>query len=299
GTGYIYNGQSFAYDPTPLATFNPKYTATNYNTTLRIRMDALGNEFLQMAYNKDNRVATNDAFKTFFKGMTLMPGTGNTCIYGYAYTPTLQLYYHDSNTPDIGQSYTFKHTPNVDLFYNRLKNDRSGTNLSPLKFAYQEIPATQTNNESYVMTGVELMSKIKFPYLNMIHSTYPNFAINRAILEIHPKPLTYNLFFKLPTDLVLYQTNYTNVPGTVISYQGTSIPQIASPHVDYESNLSTYYQFNITDFVTNQLKVNYFDEAALILTSPRSLSGNRTERLVLDNKYSSYTIILKLYVTLF
>ena len=164
---------------------------------------------------------------------------------------------------------------------------------------YQEIDATLTNNESYVLTGIELMSKIKFPYLNAIKAAYPNFAVNKAELIIRPKANTYNPLFRLPNELVLYKTNQTNIPGGLITYTGSTVPEIINPFVDYESNLETYYKFEVTDFVQDQLKTSFYNETALMLASPRAYSGNRTERLVLDNNPTSYTITLKLYLTIF
>ena len=149
------------------------------------------------------------------------------------------------------------------------------------------------------MTGVELMTKIKFPYLNSIKVAYPNFAVNRAELIIHPKMNTFNPMFHLPSELVLYTTNQSNISGAPIAYTGTSFTEVINPVVDYESNLSTYYKFEVTDFVQDQLKTSSYNETALMLASPRTYSGNRTEKLVLDNNPASYTITLKLYLTIF
>ncbi len=84
-----------------------------------------------------------------------------------------------------------------------------------------------------------------------------------------------------------------------IAYTGTSIAEVINPVVDYESNISTYYKFEVTDFIQDQLKTSFYNGTALMLASPRSYSGNRTEKLVLDNNPYSYTITLKLYLTIF
>jgi hypothetical protein len=299
GTAYIYNGQAFAHEATELATNTIGYSTGN-GANLRVNLDdALGQEFLNLAYANDNRVATNEAFKTYFKGLALVPDAANKSVFGYGRKPVMKLYWHDSDNPTTPRIYTFKHTSGTDLFFNQIKNDRTSTTLSSLKNIYQEIDATQTNNEAFVVTGLELMTKIKFPYLNDIKAAYPNFAINKAELIIQPKNNTYSKFYRLPTDLVLYRTDMTNIPGAIISYTGTAIPEIVSPVVDYEANIGTYYKFEVTDYIQDQLKTSFYNQTALMLTSPRSYSGNRTEKLVLDNNPSSYTIKLKLYLTIF
>jgi hypothetical protein len=297
GTSYIYNGQTFVHETSALALNNIRYSSAN-GQKLRVRMDTFGLELFNYAKDNDNRVATNDAFKTYFKGLALLPDAANKSVFGYG-VPFLRLYYHDSDNPTTVKSYSFKHVANTDLFFNQMKNNRTSTNLASLKNIYQEIDATLTNNESYVMTGVELMTKIKFPYLNAIKAAYPNFAVNKAELIIHPKMNTYNPKFRLPTELVLYTTNQTNIAGAPIAYTGTSVAEVINPVVDYESNFSTYYKFEVTDFIQDQLKTSFYNGTALMLASPRSYSGNRTEKLVLDNNPASYTITLKLYLTIF
>lgn len=298
GSTYIYNGQAFELEASPLATAAVAYTNFSGNK-LRIRLQATGQELFDLAEGRDNRVANNAAFREYFKGLALIPDLGNKSIFGYSRTPTLTLYYRDTDNPNISKTYTFKHVANTDVFFNQMKNDRSSTAISGLTEIYKEISSSQTGDESYVMTGVELMTKIKFPHLNDIREAYPNFAVNRAELIIQPKADSYSQLFRLPTDLVLYETNTTNIPGAIITYTGTSVPEIINPFIDYESNRNTYYKFEVTDFIQKQLATSFYNETALMLTSPRSLSGNRTEKLVLDSRISSSTVKLKLYLTIF
>lgn len=298
GSTALYNGQAFAHDALPLATNTIRYSTAN-GQKLRIRMDALGAEIFQLALDLDDRVATNDAFKNYFKGLALVSDQANQSIFGYTRGPVFTLYYHDTDNETTVKTYTFKHTPGKELYFNQLKNDRTSTALAPLKEIYQEIDATLTGNEAYMMTGVELLAKIKFPTLNSIKAVYPNFAVNKAVLVIHPKKGSYNQLFRLPTSIGLYKTNQTNIPGSAITYTGTAVTEIINPNVDYEDNYATYYQFEITDFIQDQLKSSFYNETALLLASPRTVSGSRTEKLVLDNNTSSNTIKLKLYLTIF
>ncbi len=297
GTSNIYNGQTFAHEATELTLNNIRYSTAN-GQNLRVRMDSFGLEIFNYALAFDDRVATKDAFKNYFKGLAFVPDAANKSVFGYT-SPLLKLYYHDTDNPTTVKSYTFKHVANTDLFFNQIKNNRTSTNLANLKNIFEEVDATLTNNEAYLMTGVELVSKIKFPYLNTIKAAYPNFAVNKAELIIHPKKNSFNPLYRLPNELVLYKTNQTNIPGATVAYTGTAISELVNPFVDYESNLSTYYKFEVTDFVQDQLKTKYYNQAALILASPRAYSGGRTEKLVLDNDPSSYTITLKLYLTIF
>jgi hypothetical protein len=143
------------------------------------------------------------------------------------------------------------------------------------------------------------MPKIKFPYINEIKSMYSAYAIVKAELMIHPKEDTYNDFFHLPKDLVLYETDRSNISGSIVYYNGNTVYQEVSPSVDAESNTLTYYKFDITDFIQKQLKTSVYNNAALLLASRPSKSGNRTEKLVLDSIHPTYNIKLKLYITIF
>ena len=299
GTPYIYNGQTFAHESASIATNNIGYSTGN-GANLRIKLaHGFGQELFDLAVDNADQVATNDAFKNYFKGIALIPDATNKSVFGYTKNPVMKLYWRDLDNPSVVRFYTFKYNLNKDLTFNQIKNDRTSTPFASLTNIYQEIDATLTNNEAIVLTGVELMTKIKFPYLNEIKAAHPNFAVNRAELIIQPKNNSYSQFYKLPTELVLYRTDLTNIPGALITYTGTSSPEIISPVVDYESNIGTYYKFEVTDFVQDQLKTSFYNQAALMLTSPRAYSGNRAEKLVLDNNPSSYTIKLKLYLTIF
>ncbi|MBC7485857.1 MAG: DUF4270 family protein, partial [Cytophagaceae bacterium] len=122
GTPYIYNGQTFAHATTEIASNNIGYSTGN-GANLRINLDTvLGQEFLDFAKDNDDRIATNDAFKNYFKGVALLPDVTNQSVFGYAKTPVMKLYWHDSDNPTVVRFYSFKYNANKDYTFNQIKN---------------------------------------------------------------------------------------------------------------------------------------------------------------------------------
>lgn len=296
GSSYLFNGSFFSYDVSALGS---KSFVFNDNTTeLKIRIDGLGNDLFNLAKVNDYRVATTAAFKDYLKGLVLISGSSNESVYGYNLNPVMRMYYHDSESPQTQKTYDFTYNSSSDIRFNRITNDRSGTAINSLQELYQEINSSQTNNESYLLTGIELMPKIKFPTLKNLKAQFPLMVVNAAYLIIHPKENTYSEKFYLPERLVLYTTNNTNKPDTIVSYYNSSTAQVISPQVDYESANLTHYTFNVTDYAIKQLESESYNDAGLILAPIQSESGNRTERLVLENNHNNkYRVKLKLYVT--
>jgi hypothetical protein len=298
GISYLFNGMSFRYDPIAIATKSFRFTETEYDE-LRIKIsDQIGLELFDLAKNEDINISTSELFKQYFKGIVMVPDVNNTSIYGYTKKFELKLYYHDIINPGDAKVYSFGYH-DQDLSFNQIINDRTNTALAGLKERYQEVTSTSTQNEAYLLTGIDLMAKLKFPYVNEIKSMYTAYAINKAELVIHPKEGTYTDFFYLPKDLVLYETDRSNTSESIVYYSGTTIYQEVSPSVDAESNALTYYKFDITDFIQKQLKTSAYNHTALLLASRPSKSGNRTERLILDSIHPTYNIKLKLYITIF
>lgn len=296
GSTNLYNNSTFTYDPSPLG--SSKVAFNQYGNELHVKLsDVFGTELFDLAKTQDFKVSQNQYFKSYFNGLVLIPGSNDKSIYGYELNPVMRLYYHDSENPFTILYYDFVHNTTNDIHFNNITHDKSSTLLSGLTETYQEISSDKTNEEAYLLTGVELFPKITFPHLADFKNQNPNVAVNFAQLIIHPKDKTFNQQFYLPSRMVLYVANNGNKPDSLIRYASSINTEIVTPNVDYEDINNTYYTYDITDFMKNKLQLKGYEDACLLMGSLLSESEGRVEKLILDNNNQNYSIQLKLYLT--
>jgi hypothetical protein len=298
----LYNSSSFQYDPIPLAT-ETLLIKDFPDHKVHINVNGFGANLFNLAYSKDFRVATNSSFMDFFRGLVIVPDASvDKAIYGYSLNPVMRLYYHDSADPTTQKYYDFVYKSS-NIRFNRITNDRSGKKVAPLKTIYDEISSSQTDDEAYLLTGINLFPKIEIPYLNSIRKTYPRAFISKAALVITPEKNSYDQNYYPATLLSLYQTDLSNIPTTIINYPNSIQPEVITPYIDWEVEENTNYTFDITDFIALQIKdtINSnISSKALILGSNSILSSGRAETLILKaNDVNLKSIKLKLYFSVF
>jgi hypothetical protein len=303
----LYNSSFFSYDPSPVGSksfylqdpLNPEAA----NPEIRVKLDddpLFGPDLFNRAKNNEFHITTNDYFKELVKGLVIVPDPSNTSILGYSLNPVMRLYYHDNADPATVKSYDFGLKSFKDIYFNRITNDRSSTNISSLKNNYNEVPSSNSNNESYVLTGINLFTKINFPYLNQVRQMYPNCYISKAFLVIHPKVNTYDKYYSLPNELSLFNTDQTNFPGNIITYKGMDLAQVVNPKVYWATPENTEYTFELTNFVSAELENRLYSRKGLFLGSAAVLSNDRAEKLTLSaNDLTNKNIKLVMYLSVF
>jgi hypothetical protein len=300
----LYNSSSFQYDPSVLSD-TIFYIKDFPDHKVHIPLNRLfGKNLFDMAYARDFRVANNASFMDYFRGLVIVPdATVDKAIYGYSLNPVMRLYYHDNNDPFTQKYYDFVYHSNY-LHFNRITNDRSAIpGLASLKNIYDEINSSQTSDEAYLLTGLNLFPKIQIPYLGNIKKSYPRVFISKATLVITPEKNSYDQSYYPATLLSLYQTDLNNIPTSIINYSNSIQPEVISPYIDWEIEENTNYTFDVTDFIAAQLKDtlnNAMSSKALILGSNSILSSGRAETLILKaNNATLKSIKFKLYFSIF
>jgi hypothetical protein len=301
----LYNGSSFAYDPTAIGTKsiylqNPS-DPESINREIRVKLnDTFGSSLFNLAKDNDYHIYSNEYFKELLKGLVLVPDPGNESILGYSTNPFMRLYYHDDADPTTSRTYDFVKRES-DIHFNRITNDRSSTNLSSLQKIYEEVPSKLTNNTSYTLTGINLFTKFNFPYLNQIRRQYPNAYVTKAFLVIHPQVNSFDENYYLPNQLALFNTDYTNYPGTILGYKDLAVAQVVDPNVYLAIPEKSEYTFEITEFVTSEMETVVYSRKGLFLGSPTSVSGIRAERLSIpaNTLSNNNNVKLVLYLSVF
>jgi hypothetical protein len=302
----LYNSSSFSYNSTSLGTksvylINPLNPVTP-SPEMRVTLNdpTLGPNLFNLAKSEDFHITTNEYFKELVKGLVIVPDPANVSILGYSLNPVMRLYYHDDADPGTVRSYDFVKKFS-DIHFNRITNDRTSTSLSSLKQIYDEVPSSQSNNTSYMLTGINLFTKINFPHLSDIRRLYPNCYVSKAFLIIHPKVNSFDQNYSLPNQLILYHTDQTNYPGTILSYKDLpALFQVVNPIVYYATPENSQYSFEITDFISTEIANPIYSRKGLLLASPFGLSNIRAEKLAIAaNNSSNKNVKLVIYLSVF
>lgn len=309
-----YNTGSVSYEDAPIGSVT--FSGSAYmpkDTTIRVRLsNDLGNEVIGMAgqYWKD--------FASTFNGLALIPGTiNNAAILGFrnrlndkesSPVAILRLYYKSDGTQ---KSYDFV----VGHYFNQIQSDRSSTALASIQKPYDSIPASQTDEETYVQGGIGLMTKIEFSNIQKLKEK-GNIAINSAQLIIEPVEGTYNSFTPLPPQLILYQVS--DQGKLLKNSNGYGIPMLGgynlgTPLIAVYNTTTKSYVFDLGGSIQQILRkpqatfkaylsvpsifLNPLFGDSNIIRPSTSLEDN-THRLVLgSSRRNSNAIKLKIYYT--
>ena len=163
----------------------------------------------------------------------------------------LVLHYHIIDEKENEQELTF--TPNTSTQFNHYEHDRSGTAMKPFPPGQKEIPSSQLDNRGVLFGGLGWYARLEFPYINNILMQGEQVAIESALLKIYPEPGTFSATNALPDSLYLYIADENNVvTDAVTDYLGEEVQSGTLVKDDtYDEN--TYYYFDITSFMQQEL----------------------------------------------
>ncbi|MDR2287131.1 MAG: DUF4270 domain-containing protein [Prevotellaceae bacterium] len=295
GTEVYYNTTSFQYDPVPLAEasfpIRPGNTAWGMSIDggipidpVRVRLpDALGQEMFDKILNKEDEFDKSDNFLDYFKGLALVAGDEVETIVAFNADTTfkINLYYHVEEIFKTDKVITF--SINTANQFNNITSDRTGTNLlaEAFKDNENEIDSYMTGNQSFIAAGDGLYTKIEFPNLHDILLTSTYGIIERATLEVRPVYGTYQEYTTLPSSLVIYASSLSGEAQSLTDSQGQT--QTGNLVIDPQFWDNTFYSFDVTAFVQDQISAPESQKMALTLKFSDNEMKNSTQRLVIGN----------------
>ncbi len=295
--GSLYNTSFFSYDENRLGSisFNPK---PNLHDTLEIRLDdKLGQELVGLLKDEADQVSSSDDFVEYFKGLTVVPDENNSCILSFSSTDSLinfRLYTHYVAKEKVTVIYNFNMKSSSTCF-SHISADRSGTWIENLKTQKEEMKSAESGNLTFIEGGLGIVTRVDFPGLGGLLELSYRKILYKAELILKPYPYGYKNS-ELPEKIEIYTTDKYNRLVEEIT-DSNDEPVYADFNLDDIYNENTYYKFDVTSYISDELSDGYFDSnSGLIITLPSEKLEGSLDRLAFDaRKGISYQPKLNLY----
>ncbi len=271
-----------------------------FNLPLHIKLsDTFGKDILTRA--KAGNFLSNQDWLNYFNGIALTSGNSDDAsIIGFnssADSTALRVYYHLKG--DNGDILKLNRAIRVGFCFNSILSDRKLTKLAILKQKKDIINSSQTDEQTYIQTGVGIGTRIDFPTLLDLQTADPNsnlVGFNQVTLTIKAiQPL--DRLYPLPSALNLNYATDDNVLLGVLPFSFSAVPQNINYKIDPSSNDITY-TFDLYQYVNNIVKGKSLKYNGLILTANSSRDPYELNKLVLGSqKYSYNAIKLNVFYT--
>jgi hypothetical protein len=253
--GRLYSHSRFPYSPEPLTsvTFAPRPTS---GRTLEVRLpDELGREFLAKFQSEATEMENNENFRRYFSGLVLEAGEDCQAQIAFAGPSAdtlarMRLYY-----TEIGQmpiEHTLDFPLDKSLLFHAVDVDRTGTIYEGLSPQNSRIPSSQTGNMALFQSLAGCYPLIEFPYLDEIRALGEHDYVVTAQLYIYPLAGSYDgtTHTQLPDSMLLHYLPVIDDPTSALP--GATYPG-GTMHYDTQYPANTWYGYDVTSFISNQL----------------------------------------------
>lgn len=295
--GSLYNTSTFKYDENPIGSlsFTPKPL---FHDSVEIRMDDQpGLELTELFLTEADEISSSDDFSDYFKGLAIVPDENNSCILSFSAIDsliTMRLHTHYIAKEKVTTVYNFNLKSTTTCF-NHVSADRTGTPIENLTTQKEEINSTETDDKSFLEGGLGIVTRVDFPGLGKLMEMDYRKILYKAELILKPYPNLYPTD-ELPIEIEMYTTDkYNRLVEEIVTSE--SEPQYADFYADKEYNENTFYQFDITSFILDELSDGYADSnSGLIIILPSDKFEGSLDRLVIDGRDGiSYRPRINLY----
>lgn len=283
---YFYNTTELSFQEEKLGEYD-SLIYPGILDTLQVRLsDELGYELFNMFLEDDPLLESNSLFSTYIKGIILTADTINTnYVLGFSVNEAdlcICIHYHRVEET-IKRLHLIFPVTSTDLQFNQIKYDFSSSNyqLTSIKSQREDVSASELNNLAFLQAGVGLFPRVEFPTLQEI-LYYNRGSILKAELILYPDKLNYS-YFDLPEKLILFESDkYNRFVNPIYDSDGNI--QVGTFYLDEFYHEDTYYAFDITDYIVDELSDGYFDsDNGLFLTMSTSTYLTTLERVILTS----------------
>ncbi len=296
--GNLYNNSSFAHEATPIGSITLKPEPVN-DKNLVIRLsNTWGQELFNMIKNKSESVQTKDKFIKYLPGIVIESETDDGAILSMTLSDSLfYMTVHASRFDyDFVKSEFVFPAINSNLQFNQIKSDRTGTNSALItNNSRKNVVSSLTGDHSFSQGGIGMFTRIEFPGLGQLLQMSQKRLLLKAELILKPEYRSYEKI-PLPENLYIYESNRVNavLDPLTDSEDKALTAKFVLDKLYYEN---TFYQFDITTFISSELGDGYFDvDHALLVNIPTSNMGSTLNRIIFyDGSKAKYKPILKLY----
>ncbi len=291
--GYLYNTSQLPYQQTPLGQIEFA-SLPNKNDTLEIPLsDQLGNQLYNLAKVSSPSISETAEFQKLIKGLVVHPDVSiNAAVLGFKTEAQLRVYYIDkTNSPTEEKfiSFSLKSENQTNLYFNEIRCDRSLTNLKSLRSYRYPISSDSTDHKVYVQGGAGLAIRVELPHIKELLRDNKNLIISEAVLEFIPIDNSDHNNQPFPSQLMV---NYVNEKNESLS----STAGTANLITDLYLGKDIYYQFDLTDFIKQQLSINEFNHNALLFSLPSSELASSVTKLYAGDAKHKYKMKVKMNV---
>lgn len=282
----FYNTSSVAKKSGTLAisTFQPRPLSSD---SLMIKInDSLGVGIYENLLEK--RIVNSEEFKTFFKGLVIEPEeTDNGSVIGFSIAQSfMRLYVTESE--ENGQVQNFiDFNINVSSspipFFNRITSENQSEYLSSFSSQEDALLSTQSDNQSFVQSGIGISTRIQFPHIETLFDIPGEGTLLGAVLKLKPSIGTYDEIRNLRDTLSVYVVDQNNDIVEQLNIQELSTVRAILNRENQEFN-DIYYELPLSSYIEELLTGERSNEEALILLPPDY--NSTVDRLVLNNSFS-------------
>ena len=293
----LYAHSTFEHEETPSArrTFIPRPLR---GRAMELRLDdKTGRELLEKIISSDTETEDDASFKEWFKGLMIKAETPAECILGFSSGDSvsmMKLYYRyrDYSEP-VSDTLTFK----IDTAYmfTNIESDLAGTAIEDIEGSSDIMESHETGNMAFVSGILGIYTRIGFPYLNNLRSIGDHCKAASAVLTVYPLAGSYcksNCSF-MPESMNLYVSDENNIStgGAIASSDGETLQTGSLTYDEMMFPESTYYTYDITDFINSQLGKIGINKNFLQMIDPEY--GYTVNELVIgDQNNGNYNIKL-------
>lgn len=279
------------FDPTPIGSICYTPVPTSGDTVSIKISDVIGQDFFEKLRDNSEVMTDTDRFLNYFYGLVLRADANYAGaivgFLGHEDAAKLILHTHRDGFTQEEIDYEFG-LYNYSRQFNQFEHDLSATALNGLKGQRDALPATSTNGLAFLQGGTGLVIRVDFPSLAEILMLERG-KIVEARLSLAPLE---NSFQEsgLPDQLVLYETDKLNrKTSLVLDDAGASV--VSTLNLDEMYYENTYYDFDLTRFLTAELEDSYVDPQhglLVILPSDDLFSRLLVSKTQLKIYYLSY-----------
>ncbi len=283
----LFNTSSVPVKASPLGTKTISIRPLSDDSVVIRLSDVRGAELFSKLKAQSTDVTNGDDFLNYFHGISLATGNNDLgAIYGIngaAGSMILRVHYHTTIPQPENHFIDFTSLANGYAF-NQVLSDRSGTALISTSTGITELPASQTNDLSFLQPGTGIYLKMTFPSLKTILASDKVIKLIKAELFIRPPGNSFDKNkYKLPSQLYLLQTDASNTTGDAILDSTGSGVQYAIPVTDDVYGENNYYRFNVTPYINNMMTTSGGHDDGFFLMHNVSESSMNVNRLVVNN----------------
>ncbi|WP_339840658.1 DUF4270 family protein [uncultured Maribacter sp.] len=295
---YFYNTSSIAYDENDLGflEYHPRPLAGD-SITITLAND-FGIDVFSQLQEKD--IVNSDEYRDYFKGIGIVPDeTDNGSVIGFSKSSEntyMRMYYSTDTADESVQEYIdiqINATTYPIPFFNRVTADDPITPLQTLTNSKVNLKSSDSNNQSYIESGIGIAMRVQFPHINSLYDIPGNGTILDGILKIKPVAQSYDDHLKLRDTLAVYVVDQNN--NLTETLTSTSYAILNRSNQEFND---IYYEIPLAYYLEElQLKDRDIDDALILLPIDYNSSvdrfimsgnGNGANGTILELTYGIY-----------